>query len=462
MPRQGNYKRTSPEDFKRRFYSKYSINEFELLSEYVKSSDKILIKHIPCGYEFKRIAHSLINKNGKCSCPKCDKKVTQVIPYVNDLWVSAPDIAQMLANPEDGHRLRPHSNTKALFRCPICERTSEQYVYHISERGFSCPYCGDGVSYVEKFFANLLFQIGIKFEREFSPDWAKPYLFDFYFKTDKDYIVELDGGWHYRDNNMSGLSLEESSKIDLYKEKLAKDNGFELIRIDADYKSSNRYIYFKQSLINSSLSEILDFTKVDFSFCHEWATHTSYAYLSTQLWLDGKRSFIQISDELGLHEDTVKNYIKAACDSHLIPYTYDEVKELNKEYYKAITRRMPKNREEMINDWMNGLHHFASIAKKYGVNKGTVQKNFQYGCNNGLLPYTYKEVLEINKSELQNYIKINRGIKVLCNETGEIFDKYEDADKKYHAKLSCYFAEDRRKYSGTLPDGTRLTWQKVV
>lgn len=461
MPRQGNYKRTSPEEFERRFYSRYSRDEYSLLSAYRKSDEKVLIRHIPCGYEFSRIASSLINKRGSCSCPVCDKTVTQVIPNVNDLWSVAPETAKLLEDPNEGHLLRPYSNKKTNFVCPKCNIVSEQYVYHVTERGFSCPFCGDGVSYPEKFFANVLNQLHIKFKRQYSPKWIKPYLYDFYFKLDKNYIVEIDGGWHFRNNDMSDKSFEQSYEVDKYKDEKAIEHGYSIIRINADYKSSNRFLYFKQSILSSELSGILNLSLVDFNKCHEEASKLSYVIETIQLWMNGKRSFIQIGKELGLHEDTVKNYIKAACDSNKIPYTYEQVKELNKEYYITTTRRMPKNRTEMINDWLNGLHHFATLAKKYGVNKGTVQKNFKYGCENGLLPYTYAEVLVINKNELFNYIKPKNGNKVLCNETGEIFESYEEADKKYHAKLSCYFCEDRRKYSGTLPDGTRLTWQKI-
>ena len=51
--------------------------------------------------------------------------------------------------------------------------------------------------------------------------------------------------------------------------------------------------------------------------------------------------------------------------------------------------------------------------------------------------------------------------KVMCNETGEIFNSYEEAHRKYNAHLSNYFREDNRVYSGSLPDGTRLTWQLI-
>jgi hypothetical protein len=49
---------------------------------------------------------------------------------------------------------------------------------------------------------------------------------------------------------------------------------------------------------------------------------------------------------------------------------------------------------------------------------------------------------------------------VLCNETGEIFEGYKIPKEKYGAHIAGYFNKNS-KYSGTLPDGTKLTWTKL-
>ncbi len=48
----------------------------------------------------------------------------------------------------------------------------------------------------------------------------------------------------------------------------------------------------------------------------------------------------------------------------------------------------------------------------------------------------------------------------MCNETGEVFTSFAEAQRKYYCVLSNYFKVNA-KYSGKLPDGTKLTWTKI-
>lgn len=454
MPR-----RLTQEEFENKFYGLYSKDEYQILSEYKNAKTKIRIKHVLCGSEFERTPDCL---SRNCNCPKCVDAYPRVVPYVNDLWITNPEIAKLLADPEDGHKIKKGSVKEVLFKCPNCEGVFSRSIYHATSRdGLRCPLCSDGTSYSERFFASILNQLKIEYKREYSPKWARPYFYDFYFKLDKKYIVEMDGGWHFCDNELSGLSKEDVNSIDQIKNDRALSNGYIIIRIDANYRNKNRFLYLKESILNSPLRDILDLNLVDFNKCHFDSTQKSLINEAIQMWLDGTKSFIQIAKKLGIHQGSVQSYIKEAANSGRIPYTYEQVKSMNKDYHRKYTSKQPnKCKIDVINDWQEGLHHCPSLAKKYNIDYHTVGKYLKDACEKGILPYTYEQVVEINKSELHKYSSPHYGQKILCNETGEIFNNYTEADKKYHAKVSVYFSCGRA-YTGTLPDGTKLTWQKI-
>ena len=78
----------------------------------------------------------------------------------------------------------------------------------------------------------------------------------------------------------------------------------------------------------------------------------------------------------------------------------------------------------------------------------------------GLIKESRDEIKALNRKYRYKIYGATNSIKVLCNETGEVFNSFEEAERKYHAHLSNYFKFDNIHFSGTLPDGTRLTWKK--
>jgi hypothetical protein len=53
------------------------------------------------------------------------------------------------------------------------------------------------------------------------------------------------------------------------------------------------------------------------------------------------------------------------------------------------------------------------------------------------------------------------GTTVKCIETGEIFESMAQASKKYKGSVQGYFLKSNSKWAGTLPDGTKLHWEKL-
>jgi hypothetical protein len=120
----------------------------------------------------------------------------------------------------------------------------------------------------------MLEELKIDFEAEYNPEWIKPRLYDFYFElNDKEYILEMDGGFHNNDNKMNGQSKEESQFIDNEKDRLAKEHNIKVIRIDCNYESvETRFNYIRNSVLNDkNLNKLFDLSNINFNKCNEFA-----------------------------------------------------------------------------------------------------------------------------------------------------------------------------------------------
>lgn len=100
-----------------------------------------------CKQEFIQFEYELDDKTG---CPVCDNK--RVIIGYNDMWTTAPEIASLLADKNDGYKYTKNSNKRVNWICPKCHALIEDIlIKDITNKGLSCPSCSDGVSYPFKF-----------------------------------------------------------------------------------------------------------------------------------------------------------------------------------------------------------------------------------------------------------------------------------------------------------------------
>ena len=212
-----------------------------------------------CGAELWMVEEGLLTGR---SCACCCQTPRVVVKGINDINTTNPELVKYFVNIEDSYIHTYASGEKILCKCPNCGYKKEMKIDKLYLQGFSCQKCGDGISYPNKFMFNLLQQLGIEFKTEYSPKWIKPKRYDFYISSMK-LIIEMDGGWHKKYNNMSGQSAKESKEIDNHKDKLAKEHGLEVIRIDCDYKHNDKFNYIKNNIINSRLNDIFNLNDIN-------------------------------------------------------------------------------------------------------------------------------------------------------------------------------------------------------
>lgn len=213
---------------------------------------------------------NLMNNKIGCSC--CCGRVT--VPEINSI-VANEETHWMIPYFQGGYdeaKMYTKGSISRIFPiCPDCGRvrTKSIKVCDIySWKSIGCA-CGDGFSIPEKIIFNILEQLSVGFIKELTKKnlkWCGKYRYDFYIK-DKNVIIEADGRQHKKEQGIYSnwnMSLKEQIKNDAYKDKLAKEHGIKVIRIDCEFSNLK---FIKNNILKSELNNIFDLSKIDWSKC---------------------------------------------------------------------------------------------------------------------------------------------------------------------------------------------------
>lgn len=285
-----------------------------------------------CGEYYKRGVyhkeHMVTESNLKkgVGCAVCSKNGF-VAPYINSIHVLAPFVEDFLINKDDAFKYPPNSLTKLKCKCIDCGKEYERSCAKLTYYGVPCM-CGDGFSYPEKFMFDVLRQLKVNFKPQYYLQDSL-YRYDFYL-TDYDTILEVNGIQHYK-QKWERNEIEN----DTNKKEFAFSCGFtDKNYIVLDCRESNLN-FIKESILNSELNNLFDFSKVNFVKCAEFAT-SNFAKIASELWNEG-HSVKKISEDLKLHKHTIIAYLKQGNENGWCVYSagdgvkrYAENKKLKK------------------------------------------------------------------------------------------------------------------------------------
>lgn len=202
--------------------------------------------------------------NDNVGCGVCRGLI--VIPGINDVATTNPELVKFFKDPEDAKTVTYSSCKRKEMICPYCKKSSKiMTINNLYQWGYSCPICGNNISYPEKFISNFLNQCNIKFKTQLSNtvfNWCGDYRYDFYL-PDYNCIIETHGKQHYENSTGSWTKLKDQRKNDSIKKKVAIDNGIKhYIVLDCRESEMN---WIKNSIENSEIKNILniDLTKID-------------------------------------------------------------------------------------------------------------------------------------------------------------------------------------------------------
>lgn len=248
-------------------------------------------------------------------CGVCNGK--RVVPGVNDIATTRPDLVQYFANKSDATKYTKCSGKYVNMVCPICGHIKNTRIADMYKRGFHCPICYDGISYPQKYVGALLRQLSIDFVTEKTFEWANKYRYDFYI-PDKKAIIETNGEQHYTPKK-GWQNYEAVVESDNTKKILAENSGSIDHYFSLDMSESTPQ-FCKGSVISSGLLEVIgvDEHSIDWEEIGVLAEN-NLAQLSLRLYKDGIWSTSEIGKRVGVTPGTVCLYLKryssiGACD----------------------------------------------------------------------------------------------------------------------------------------------------
>jgi hypothetical protein len=208
-----------------------------------------------------------------------------------------------------------YSSEKIFVFCSECKKrkNTKMIINNIYKRHSIGCQCGDGFSYGHKYTFAILTQLHQEFIDNYIFDWCKfynPYKnkevsgeYDFvleYIKT----IIEVDGNFHRKDNNMSGQTKEESKFLDDEKDRLANEHGYRVIRIIYDDDNFN----IKENIVKSDLNELFDVSKIDWLKAEEFACSNRIKE-ACELWNRKIYTTKEIAKIMKLDYSSIINYL---------------------------------------------------------------------------------------------------------------------------------------------------------
>ena len=256
-------------------------------------------------------------------CPVCRGDKIKI--GYNDMWTTDPNQAKLLKNPEDGYKYtRSTPRIKLKYICPYCGSVIKTTPNDYNRYGMlCCSKCSESISYPNKYMFCLLQQLNIEFENELSFNWSNGRKYDFYIKS-RNTIIEMHGIQHYEETGFSkygARTLKEEQENDLYKEKIALDNGIEnYIVIDC---RETKFNYITNNVLNSKLKEIVNLDNVDYELLKRESEHP-HVKLVANLWNDGIHDINELMKITNIKKGRLYTLLVRATELNLCSYNPDE------------------------------------------------------------------------------------------------------------------------------------------
>ena len=445
---------------------------FDIISQYVNNRSNINYRCKKCGFIDHARADALYTYR---PCRNCEGN-GWVTYGVNDFYTLRPDIAKYMEDQELAHKIGLNSDKDVWFICPDCGTRFKNKPVNVAKSGLSCPSCSSGRSYPNKFMFNVLKNVGINFINEFSDNWTEEYLYDFMFEIKNNkYIIEMDGAFHFEDNPKSGSSVEDALLLDEYKDNLAMDNGYNVIRIDCNYLNLNeRYKYIKNNILSSKLPQIIDLSTVDFDLCDTLSQKSDFIRIC-EIYDSGIHDIDKIREIVGLSYESIIAHLKHSEEIGCSTYNHTDAMRERNEFRK---NKVAQSNGKLLycNETNEIFYSIASAKRYYGGNIDSYLKGeIEYAgvLDNGTklhynrISQKEADALVVNnnaKFVLVDFARDNnskslRKLKhiVVCNQTNEWFANRAIANKKYHASIT-YYLTGKTTYAGMLDNATKLTW----
>ena len=288
---------------------------FVVHGQYVNAHTKILHECKVCHNKWNAYPSDVLYRG---ICAVCNgKRIGSAPEYKNSIWASEYKgfCAQFLTE-EQMKTTMPKSEKKIMARCPDCGNLKQIAPAQLTKHGLSCI-CGDSISFANKFVYNVLQQLHMHIDCEYTPAWANHKRYDCYLK-EYNMIIENHGLQHYEECFYPHKTLQYEQENDLLKQNLALCNGINYyIIIDCRYSTLT---WIKESIMKSLLPQILQFKEedIDWNAALQYAT-SSLVKIAADLYNDGL-SPSEIGVKLQISKTAIWRWLKVATELKLCNY----------------------------------------------------------------------------------------------------------------------------------------------
>lgn len=402
----------------------YKLNNYKPSEITYGTSSKYYFK-CPKGIhksELKKIS-SITYQTTNIKCNQCEC-IAEKYPY----------LVKYFKNKEDTKNYSSFTKTKVEMKCPDCGYERKRKILLLSTGGFSCPRCGDGFSYPNKFMFNLLQQLKDKkiinnFKNEKSFVWSKNKRYDFYIQ-DFNMIIEMHGGQHYEEimGKLSDL-FKKNKDNDKLKYNLAiKNNIKNYIIIDCKYSNLE---HIKNNIIQSKLPKLLNFEEnnIDWMACYEYV-YNNLVKEVCNLWNDGIKDTNQIAKKLNLGSSTVVRYLKQGNKMEWC--NYDPKKQRHKRKVICL------NTNEIFNKIIDAKNKYNSYSISDCCREKVNSSGKHPRTGEGLVWAYYEDYLKMTNNEIKNKLKKVESLKNNKRKPVKVYEK--DTDRyigEYNSLTEC-------------------------
>jgi hypothetical protein len=418
----------------------------------VGDSPYIEVHHKPCKRTYK-ITFGGFNQGKRCPCAPFEKSVKALFPDISELIHSDPD--GKIIDDEIKGTIHAYSDQRYYFKCKDCGEISDKCLslHQVTNEGYSCKYCSDGISLPEKFVIQLLTYLNIRFSFHKSFKWSQNKIYDFFIPHLK-LIIEVHGIQHYEESPRGSRTLKEEQENDQLKMELALSNECNYVIIDCR-KSSFKWL--KENCIKE-LSHLFSLSDINWELIWE-NCQKSYVTESWALWNAG-HSISEIAKALNLNQATIRRYLNAGSAINKCTYNSEEEKEGIKRKVICITTGKTydsiSSAAAEIGSTLKALHRCCnSRFKRLGKTESGEKLIWMY-----LDEYQASTTEDIEA--LKNAIPPTTR-KVMCITTGMKFNSPREAAEYYNIErrniLSC--CHGQRNHCGKW-EGKPLQWSFII
>lgn len=288
-----------------------------------------------------------------------------------------PDLIVLFENPNDCDTHSYGSKAQVIVTCPFCLNKQNTTYYLLSRNNFHCKYCGDTLTYPNRFLRVLLQELqgitNIQYEKSFKIDNKIIRVDGVFTWEDKKIAIEMNGLQHYANCSYNNYDVQEQVQRDKQKKDFLQDNGYIYIAIDCR-KSS--FLYIKQQLLISKLNEYFDLENINWENIYANLSNFSLLRQICEDYEKNNMPTIMLSKKYSLDRHRIANYLQEGKNLNLCPsyprsaikgqtvLAYDKDKNFIGKYYSYAQCAEELKKIYNLTFLPNSISHVISGAQK--------------------------------------------------------------------------------------------------